>query len=121
MFFSCCIRSDLNSLERFVWMLRCVNLFGPLTQSPSSDPEDKVQVGKKISASQMEGPGGRQLLKQILQELKAVRQMVASQEEQTPLCGLAVIIDSVFFVFYFLTILIFLTYMYVNWIYKATE
>lgn len=76
---------------------------------------------KKIVNSLSDGLGGRQLLKQILQELTAVRQMAANQDskEQIPLCSLAVIIDSVFFVFYLLTIIVFLSYMYVYWIYNA--
>lgn len=95
--------------------------FAPSTDSvpPPSDPEDKVQVEKKTGgASQSDGPGGRQLLKQILWELKAVRQTVADggSAGQTPLCTLAVLIDSVFFVFYLLTIIVFLSYMYVYWL-----
>lgn len=70
-------------------------------------------------ASQADAPGGRQLLKQILQEVKVVRQMAANQEQKPSHCSLAVLIDSVFFVFYLFTILVFLTYMYVNWIHLA--
>ncbi|XP_075897532.1 5-hydroxytryptamine receptor 3A [Nelusetta ayraudi] len=83
------------------------------------ESEDKVQVEQQKGASQADAPGGRQLLKQILQEVKVVRQMAANQEQKPSHCSLAVLIDSVFFVFYLFTIIVFLTYMYINWIYLA--
>lgn len=90
--------------------------------TPPTDPEDKVQVENKKGASQSDGPGGRQLLKQILWELKAVQQLVADQDskEETPLCSLAAIIDSVFFLVYLSTIIVLLTYLYVFWIFAAS-
>lgn len=45
--------------------------------------------------------------------------MAANQEQKPSHCSLAVLIDSVFFVFYLFTIIVFLTLMYVNWIYLA--
>lgn len=75
---------------------------------------------QKKGASQTDGPGGRQLLKQILQEVKVVRQMAANQGQKPSHCSLAVLIDSVFFVFYLLTIIVLLIFMYVNWLCLAT-
>lgn len=92
-------------------------IFHPLRPSES---EDKVQAEQKKVASQADGPGGRQLLKQILQEVKVVRQMAANLNQKPSQCSLAVLIDSVFFVFYLLTIIVFLTYMYVHWIYLVS-
>lgn len=45
--------------------------------------------------------------------------MAANQEQKPSPCSLAVLIDSVFFVFYLFTIIVFLTVMYVDWIHLA--
>lgn len=46
--------------------------------------------------------------------------MVANQDKKPSHCSLAVLIDSVFFVAYLITITVFLALMYVNWIYMAS-
>lgn len=89
-------------------------------QLDDHESEDKVQVEQKKGASQTDGPGGRQLLKQILREVKVVRQMAANQAQKPSHCSLAVLIDSVFFVFYLLTIIVLLIFMYMNWLCLAT-
>lgn len=70
----------------------------------------------------MDEPHGRDLLKLILEEVKAARQETGRQDKDKDkgkpgfYKRLAEIIDSVFFVLYVFTIIIFLTYMYIVWV-----
>lgn len=67
-------------------------------------------------------PKGPNLLKQILEEVKAARQEAEGQDKDKRKPGrylrVAKIIDSVFFTFYFVAVVVFLTYMNVVWILK---
>lgn len=76
--------------------------------------------GKQTKGSlHQDGLSGHDLLKQILEEVKAARKEVKREEADKAEPGyyrrVAEIIDSVFFVLYFLTIVIFLTIMYMMW------
>ncbi|XP_058509194.1 5-hydroxytryptamine receptor 3A-like [Solea solea] len=81
---------------------------------------EPVEAGEKSQVKPMTRPREGDLLKLILEEVKAARQETGRQckEESKPGCyaRLAVIIDYVYFVLYAITVVIYLTLMYVNWI-----
>lgn len=66
-----------------------------------------------------DGFSGHDLLKQILEEVKAARKEVKREEADSAEPGyygrVAEIIDTVFFVLYFLTIVVFYAVMYMIW------
>ncbi|XP_026181535.1 5-hydroxytryptamine receptor 3A [Mastacembelus armatus] len=82
--------------------------------------EDQNQVKPDKRPFPLTCPNDHNLLKQILQEVKATRQEVGNQDHDKRKPGryrrLVKIIDSVFFVLYFLTVLIFLLSMYTVWL-----
>lgn len=66
----------------------------------------------------LDGPISHKLLKEILEEVKAARQKVKTEETNTGpgyYRRVAEIIDAVFFVFYFITIVTFLSVISVEW------
>ncbi|XP_072224844.1 5-hydroxytryptamine receptor 3A-like isoform X2 [Leuresthes tenuis] len=95
----------------------------------SADTQEDIQLGAK---SQKEPPGveekgqveagkrDRDLLKLILEEVRASRQLAGSQGKDQRRPGfyskLAKTIDTLFFICYFLTVQIFLFYMCISWI-----
>lgn len=99
--------------------MRPANSLSPLTYCLPSESEDKVLVEREKGSAHVDGPSGRQLLRQILAEVKALRQEAKGKDSGKP-CQtfykvVAEIIDSVFFVLYLLTVIVFLTYMYIEW------
>ncbi|KAG8006544.1 5-hydroxytryptamine receptor 3A [Nibea albiflora] len=94
-------------------------------QKEAAGAEEGVQVRPEKCHLPLDGPSGSHLLKLILEEVKAVRQEAAGQEKDAGKPGhyrrLAEIIDYVFFVVYLLTVTIFLTIMYINWIHHYYE
>lgn len=59
------------------------------------------------------------MLNQILQEVKSARQEVNRGLQTRPgfFKRLARIFDCVFFTFYLMTVVVFLLYMYISWVY----
>ncbi|KAM6965964.1 5-hydroxytryptamine receptor 3A-like [Tautogolabrus adspersus] len=90
-------------------------------QNEPSGAEEDIEM-KEETSFPLDGPNGLNLLKRILEEVKAARQQASRQEEEKIQPGfykkLAEIIDHVFFVLYLLTIVAFLTYMYIVWFSK---
>lgn len=86
--------------------------------------EEKGQVKAEKSYLPLDGPSGHDLLKLILEEVKAARQEAEGQEKgdrkQEYYRRVAEIIDSVFFVLYFLTVVVFLAYMFKVWFQNYT-
>ncbi|XP_051244581.1 5-hydroxytryptamine receptor 3A [Dicentrarchus labrax] len=92
-------------------------------ETPGAAEEGQVKPEK--SPLTLEGPAGRDALKLILEEVKAARQEAEGREtdqrKSRRYRRVAEIIDSVFFVLYFLTVAGFLTYIYVVWISRYAE
>ncbi|XP_056870045.1 5-hydroxytryptamine receptor 3A-like isoform X1 [Takifugu flavidus] len=76
-----------------------------------------AEVNKKGSHHQ-EWPSVSKLLNQILQEVKSARQEVNRGAQTGPgfYKRVAHIFDCVFFTFYLMTVVVFLSYMYITWI-----
>lgn len=70
--------------------------------------------------SEKDPPRDIDLLKSILDEVKSAQQKTGSQEKETLQPGffrkLAQIVDVLSFVIYFLTVFIFVTYIFVIWV-----
>nr|XP_046272035.1 5-hydroxytryptamine receptor 3A-like isoform X2 [Scatophagus argus] len=83
-----------------------------------AEETDQVTPEKPVP----DGPAGRDLLKQILGEMKAARQEIIRQRKDRSEPGryarVAEVVDHVFFVLYFITTVVFLTYMYMEWIHN---
>lgn len=81
------------------------------------ESEDK-ELAQDKGCLALDGPSGRKLLKEILEEVKAARQKVKTEETNigpgyyTRVAG---IIDAMFFAFYLITIITFLSTMSVTW------
>lgn len=72
----------------------------------------------------LDGPSGRKLLTEILEEVKAARQNVKTEQANTGpgyYRRVAEIIDAVFFAFYLITIITFMSVMYVLWFGQYVE
>lgn len=81
------------------------------------ESEDK-ELAQDKGCLALDGPSGRKLLKEILEEVKAARQKVKTEETNTGpgyYRRVAGIIDAVFFAFYLITIITFLSIMSVTW------
>lgn len=77
----------------------------------------KAEVNQKGSRQQ-EWPSVSRLLNQILQEVKSARQEVHRGAQTGPgfYKRVAHILDCVFFTFYLITVVVFLSSMYVTWL-----
>ncbi|GAA6222100.1 5-hydroxytryptamine receptor 3A-like isoform X3 [Lates japonicus] len=82
--------------------------------------EGRGQVSPVKSHLPVDCPRDHDLLRLILEEVKAARQEAGRKDEKKKKPGryerLALIIDSVFFALYLLTIIVFLVFMYRGWI-----
>ncbi|XP_070779120.1 5-hydroxytryptamine receptor 3A-like [Enoplosus armatus] len=90
-------------------------------ESEPAGAEEKDQVTPARTYLPLVEPSGRDLLKGILEEVKAARQEADRQDKNRRTetgfyKRLAEIVDSVFFVLYFLTFVIFLSCMYSVWL-----
>ncbi|XP_070837794.1 5-hydroxytryptamine receptor 3A-like [Chaetodon trifascialis] len=86
--------------------------------------EEKGQARPEKGHPPLDGPRGHDLLKLILEEVKAARQETEEQEREKRKPGryrrVAETIDCVFFVFYFLTVVIFTVWMAEAWSHNRT-
>ncbi|XP_071321064.1 5-hydroxytryptamine receptor 3A-like isoform X2 [Trachinotus anak] len=89
-----------------------------LEASHHQDPAEAEEKGQGNPVP-LDGSGDHDLLKLILEEVKAARQEAGRQDKDQRKCGrfkrLAEITDSVFFILYFLTVVIFLVYSSIVW------
>lgn len=115
--------------------LDCCSQKSPKSDDAQQEIQLEVACHRKVAAADgtsevkaeksflpLVGPNVHELLKLILQEVKAARQQgkVKDGERKPGFCKkLALIIDWIFFVLYFLTVITFLTYMYFEWIKKV--
>ncbi|XP_060882658.1 5-hydroxytryptamine receptor 3A-like [Labrus mixtus] len=92
-------------------------------QNEPSGGEEDIQMKEEKSFLPLDGPNGLNMLKGILEEVKAARQQASRQEEDEEkkpggYKKIAEILDHLFFVFYLLTVVVFLAYMYIVWFSK---
>ncbi|XP_059204945.1 5-hydroxytryptamine receptor 3A-like [Centropristis striata] len=88
------------------------------------EPNDAEEFPQK-SDLPLDRSNGRDLLKQLLEEVKAARQKAEKQEKDKMKPGryrtLAEYIDSVFFTLYFLTVVGYLMYVAIVWVSQVVE
>ncbi|XP_020502931.2 5-hydroxytryptamine receptor 3A [Labrus bergylta] len=91
-------------------------------QNEPSGGEEDIQMKEEKSFLPLDGPDVLNMLKGILEEVKAARQQASRQGEEEKKPGgykkIAEILDHLFFVFYLLTVVVFLTYMCIVWFSK---
>ncbi|XP_039680640.1 5-hydroxytryptamine receptor 3A-like isoform X2 [Perca fluviatilis] len=107
----CCGNKDQSSVNAQVDI--------QLEADNHKEPRGAEETPEK-SSFPLDLPDERDLLKLILEEMKAARQEAEGQDQTKIKPGLyrrlAQIIDSVFFTLYFGTVVVFFTYMYSMWV-----
>ncbi|XP_047428135.1 5-hydroxytryptamine receptor 3A-like [Mugil cephalus] len=94
-----------------------------VTHKEPARPGEEVQVKPEKSCLPPHWPSEYDLLRLTLDEVKAARLEAARQNKGNKKSGgyrrAATVLDTVFFVFYCLTVVLFLIYMYVAWLQKV--
>ncbi|XP_037544611.1 5-hydroxytryptamine receptor 3A-like [Nematolebias whitei] len=108
------------------FLIHLDDVYGKKTErSADADVNIKLEVHKAVEEnghfkSEKNPPRDADLLKSILDELKSAQQKTGSQEKETTQPGffrkLAKIIDILSFILYFLTVFIFVTYIFIVWV-----